>query len=146
MSIKELILNKGWAGNTLGRTETADRLNQLLHPLVELMFVYDAAVTGVGSDAVDAEMHQALSALRAEIGKISETVFSCGAIAYAGTDLEPSDFPGTGGWDAAEKREQEIGRLLAEEENFEHQIRTRAILNAVASNSRARLELIKRFG
>jgi len=146
MSIKELILNKGWAGTTLGRAETADRLNALLRPLMELMFAYDAAADPVEGETVNAEMQHALSALRADIGKISETVFSCGAVAYSGTDLEPSDFRRTGSWDSVREREQEIGRILDEEQEVEHQIRTRAVLNAVAANSKARLALIKRFG
>jgi len=149
MGIKELLLNKGWAGRTLSRSETVDRLNPVIHSLTALMHAYDRALTGL-----DGEIHASLSdtqkLLRADIGKLSETVLSGGGVAYTGVDQEP------GGSPSSDDPAEILAGLLREEESFretldgerevEHQIRTRAVLENVARNSSERVRLVRRLG
>jgi len=136
MSIKDLVLKKGWAGKTLSRQETVGRINPIIRTLVILMHRYD------GSNLPqDPTWHHAFSILRMDIGKLSEIVNSNGGKAYIGTDIEPGYF---GDVDSIVLREEEeaFTDLLAGEKIFDHQMRTRAILDAVSLNSDARQLLL----
>jgi len=143
MSIKDAILNKGWAGKTLTRQETAEHLNRLMRPLLELLFTYDAALGKATADGDAGELRREMPTLRADIGKVSESIMSCGAVAYSGTDLEPADFASKADWARLLEMEESLGQAIQEERGVEHQIRSRAILNAVGANSKKRLDLLK---
>jgi len=96
----------------------------------------------------------ALSAMqrtaRMDVGKISETIYSAGGSAYNGTDLEPDDF------DLGDSASDMIASLISLERDFrntvrterdeiEHQIRTRAILELLESNSHDRLKALEKM-
>ncbi|GIV62502.1 MAG: hypothetical protein KatS3mg044_1368 [Rhodothermaceae bacterium] len=149
MGLKEAFLNKGWAGRTISREETIERLNPLIRRLYELLYAYLSAERSLQDRDVAAAFEQPLKFLRADIGKLSETVFSCGGIAYNGTDLEVSDFDLGDSDDAILfhllDREEAVAGALDAEKEIEHQIRTRALLDVIRSNSRNRLELLRRL-
>lgn len=154
MGLKDAFLNKGWAGRTLSRQETADRINPLLRRHHELNHRYEQAIRTVG----DREAAQTISTFqktaRADVGKLSETVLSAGHPAYTGVDLEAETFKMEGDEAAIIRQllesESEFEQLLSDELGLEHQIRTRAVLSVVLENSRSRLEFLrgleKRFG
>lgn len=147
MSIKSLVLNKGWAGITITREQTAKRLNVLMRSLIELMHFYDAALASGGSGSNLDEVQATMPVLRADIGKLSETVHSCGEVAYSGTDLDPDSFSfGENGWSTVRDMEEKFIEALDEEKKTEHQMRTRAILGALASNANERLHILGRIG
>lgn len=148
MGLKELFLNKGWAGKTLSRQETVERINPLLQTHYELNRAYEFAIRNLS----DAETTERLAALqktaRGDVGKLSETVLSAGGAAYNGTDLEPDDVD-LGSDDAAVvgelvRLESAFAEALDEELEEEHQIRTRAILGVVRNNSNDRLDYVRR--
>ena len=144
MGIKELFLQKGWAGRTIDRATTIDRINPMIRTMNELMQLYIAA-----SDAEQrADMKQAIEAslrtLRMDIGKMCEVVFSCGGVAYSGTDLETDAFRlGAGQSEAIEAKEKELRQALDAEADVEHQMRTRAILLNVDTNQKTRMEAVR---
>lgn len=144
MGIKELLLNKGWAGRTLSRPETAERLNPVIRSLTTLMHGYDAAQATLDGEAA-ASLEAARKLLRGDLGKLSETVLSAGHPAYMGVDQEPSA-PATGDsttvLEALAGREEDFHAVLDAEKKVEHQIRTRAVLKNAARNSSERLELL----
>ncbi len=143
MGIKDLILNKGWAGKTIGRDETIDRLNPIIRSLTEMMHYYEFAASesaDVGKEAIA----QSQRTLRMDIGKLCETVFSCGGIAYNGTDIEPGSLVLEGPVpDRLMAREREFCDLVDAESEVEHQIRTRAILANTRANGEARLGMVR---
>ncbi|MEX0822443.1 MAG: hypothetical protein WD021_09885 [Rhodothermales bacterium] len=148
MGLKELFLNKGWAGKTLSRQETVERINPLLRTHYELNRAYEYAIRNL-SDAETADRLEVLQkTARGDVGKLSETVLSAGGVAYNGTDLEPGDVD-LGSNDASilgelERLESALAAALDEELEEEHQIRTRAILGVVRNNSRERLDYVRR--
>ncbi len=147
MGIKGLVLNKGWAGITITREQTAERLNVLIRTLIELMYYYDAALGSGGSGPDLDQVQETMPVLRADIGKLSETIHSCGAVAYSGTDLDPDSFSsGENDWSAVRDMEEEFIEALTDEKKTEHQMRTRAILGALASNAGERLHILRRIG
>jgi len=132
-AIKKGFLQKGWAGQTISRAETAERLDPIIRQHIRVNRMYDAALLelSVETDELTAQQKTA----RAMVGKIAETIYSCGGVAYQGTDLEPQDFRSTESDEDIFRRlhlvETDLAELLKTESDIEHQIRTRAILAAV---------------
>ncbi|MCH8276709.1 MAG: hypothetical protein IIA50_04110 [Bacteroidetes bacterium] len=144
MRIKDLVLRKGWAGKTISRAETASRFNTLIRSLIELMHAYDHAIDTLPSGDHTGALEPAMSRLRADIGKLSETVHSCGVVSYSGTDIEPGSISADkNGWSGVLKLEAAFSSRLKDEKAVEHQMRSRAVLGVFASNSEARMEILR---
>lgn len=149
MGLKELFLNKGWAGRTLSRPETAERINPLIRRHHELNRSYDFAIAHLDDRGASERLSELQRIGRADVGKLSETVLSAGEVSYNGTDLEPEQFD-LGSDDGAilrelTRREEEFIGLLEDESLLEHQIRTRAIVAIVLKDSRERLDTLRGF-
>lgn len=144
--IKEALLGRGWAGKTLGRSETADRINALIHDHVDLNHYYHAAIRASGDDRVVDVLQRLLKTSRTDIAKLSETVLSAGGTPYNGTDVEPEDYDLEGGTVDMLRQltdlETDYNDTLSDELDLEHQMRTRGVLEAVKSNSADRLDAL----
>lgn len=145
--IKEALLGRGWAGKTISRAETVERLNPLLLQFLKLNHNYQYVMRSHSDSAVTDALERVQKTARADVGKLCETILSCGGTPENGTDLEPGDF--NLGNDEREMLHQlkdletEFNEALVHERNeIEHQMRTRGILEAVTSNSTERLELL----
>ena len=146
--IKEAILNRGWAGKTISRAETVDRLNPLLLQFLKLNHNYEYVIRSHDDAAVTDALKRVQKTARADVGKLSETILSCGGSPENGTDLEPDDFNlGDDELDMLyqlEDLETEFNESLEREiDDIGHQMRTRGILEAIKSNSSERLELLR---
>lgn len=147
MGIKDAFLNKGWAGKTISRQETAERINPIIRRHSELNHAYSYAIDHVSERETASELEALQKTARADVGKLSETVLSAGAASYNGVELEARDFA------LAEDEGEMVRQLKEQEEQFQqlvsdelkenHQIRTRAILSVVQANSQARLEYLR---
>lgn len=140
-------MNKGWAGRTLSRQETAERLNPLIRRYYELNHQYDQTIRQINSREAASVLNGFQKTARVDIAKLSETVLSAGYPSYNGVDLDPKDFAQDGTdaelIDRLIAKEDEFGRLVADELDLEHQIRTRAILQLIRQNSQSRLDTLK---
>ncbi|NNE33876.1 MAG: hypothetical protein HKN13_01480 [Rhodothermales bacterium] len=144
--IKELAFQKGWVGKTISRAETVERLNPIIREHILLNRSHDAVIRSID----DAEGRQILAdaqkIARANVGKIAETIYSCGGVAFNGTEVEPDDFDlGTGvaALDALQKLEASLLETLDGESNIEHQMRTRAIIGVLKESTEERLKSIR---
>ncbi len=139
MGLKELFLNKGGAGVSMSRRDTVERLNPLLRRAYELLYLWRAAADA--SDRGAAERLEAmLKTQRADIGKLAETVLSCGGAPYNGAGLRDDAPEGAA---RLQNAEEGFRALLKDELKQNHQIRTRAVLNVLADNSDARLDYLR---
>lgn len=146
MSIKDLILQKGWAGKTISRAETADRVNRLIRPLVELLRLYNAAIADTGDSANLSAVQQVMPILRADIGKLAETVHSAGAVAYSGAEQTDVSFAELEiDWSNVLENEAVYSERVSDEKAIEHEMRTRAVLANIVANSVRRQELVKQI-
>lgn len=148
--IAEALLGRGWMGRTISREETVERINPFIKEHILLNHAYRAVIRVADDRRVVEALESLLKTARADVGKLSETVFSAGGTAYNGTDIEPGDVDlGNDLPDALDElveREQAFrDRLHDERRNIEHQMRTRAILELVRDNSDERLDVIKRM-
>lgn len=145
--IKEALLNRGWAGKTLSRSETAERLNALIEQHVKLNRYYNSAIRSYDDPRVGKVLERLQKTARTDVGKLSETVLSCGGTPYSGTELTAEDFELDGDaldtLDRLSDLETDFNRAVAHElDEVEHQMRTRGILAAVKSNSSDRLDAL----
>ncbi|MDA0874152.1 MAG: hypothetical protein O3C45_03730 [Bacteroidetes bacterium] len=144
MGIKELFLQKGWAGRTIDRAATIDRINPMIRTMNELMQLYIAASETESRASMKQAIEDSLRTLRMDIGKMCEIVFSCGGVAYSGTDLETGQFRlGSGQSEAIAAKEAALRSALGAEAGIEHQMRTRAILQNVDINQKTRMEAVR---
>ena len=143
MGIKDLLLNKGWAGRTIDRKDTIDRVNPVIMDLTGLMHFYEDAAERLGGAAGE-EIHAALKTLRGDIGKLCETVYSAGGVAYSGTDIEPGSLKLSESlFEDLAERERAFCASIVEEAEVEHQMRTRAVLAVTGSNGANRLKMLR---
>ena len=146
MSFKNLLLQKGWAGKTISRAETAERVNALIRPLVDLLHLYNNALEDSADGTDLSAVQQAMPILRADIGKLAETVHSSGVVAYSGAEqMGASPLEKESNWSAVLESEAAYSGVVSEEKEIEHQMRTRAILANIVTNSGRRQELVKQI-
>ncbi|PEN08031.1 hypothetical protein CRI93_06200 [Longimonas halophila] len=148
--LQEALLGRGWAGRTISREETVEHLNPLVEAHIKLNHAYRAVSRVADDPRVEEALESLLKTARADVGKLSETIFSAGGSAYNGTDLEPDDFDLGPDLDTAlpnliEQEEAFQDAVKTERNDVEHQMRTRAILELVRDNSQERLSVIKRI-
>ena len=146
MGIKDILLNKGWAGKTLSREETVERLNPLVRGHCALNRAYDYVIERL-EDRRGAEQLAALQkTARMDVGKLSETVLSAGGVASRGADVAPDFDPGRTDESMMQgllHLERTFEGQLLEERTLDHQVRTRAVLGVVLANSRERLGCVR---
>ena len=145
--IKEVLLGRGWAGKTVSRAETVERLNPLLLQFLKLNHNYEYVIRSHSDTAATEALKRVQKTARADVGKLNETILSCGGSPENGTNLEPEDFDlGTDEIEMLyrlEDLETEFNEALVHErKELEHQMRTRGILEALKSNSDERLTLL----
>ena len=149
MGLKDLLLNKGGAGRSLSRHESAERLDAVLRRHLELNYAHADVIRRVDEVDVARQLEHFQKKARADVGKLRETMYSFGSVAYTGTDLEPDDFHLGDGDEmlfGLLDREQGLIDLVEGELALKgpgHQIRTKAILNHVLTNSQERLNYLK---
>jgi len=145
--IKEALLGRGWAGKTISRAETVERLNPLLLQFLNLNHYYQSAIRTHSDRAVTEALQRVQKTARADVGKLSESILSAGGTPENGTDLEPEDFTLTdddlGMLERLKDLETDFNDSITHERReIEHQMRTRGILEALKSNSTERLDLL----
>ena len=143
------ILNKGGAGVSLSRAATVERLNPIIEQHYHLNHAYEAAIRQLGSGPYTERFGADQRYARADIGKLAETVFSMGGVAYNGTELEPGHYDRTGSEDDTLfhllDQEEDFQRLVSSEMKHkpQHQVRTLAILQNVQTHSQERLNFLR---
>jgi len=148
--LKELLLGRGWAGRTITRAETVERLNPIVKDHIVLNHHYEAAIRSMKRQDMTAALKAMQRTARMDVGKLSETIFSAGGSAYNGTDLEPDAYDlGDNGLEIMntliDMERSFKDRVIEDREEIEHQIRTRAILELVTSNSQDRLKGLEKM-
>ena len=119
--------------------DTADRLNPLLKQLIALNRAWDLAIEKCEDPDLAASSAALLKTARMDADKLSETILSCGAVAHAGVARDPLPTGPAPLLDVVDQ-ESAYAEALRRERQFEHQMRTRAVLARLEENAEARLE------
>ncbi len=142
MPLKELkaaVLKKGWAGRTLSRAETATRLNPLLRQQIALNRAWDLAIEACEDPNLVTSSAALLKTARMDADKLSETILSCGVASHAGLERDALSAGPAPLLDVLDL-ESAYAEALGRERQYEHQMRTRAVLARLEENAQARLE------
>ncbi len=143
MSIKEILLNKGWAGRTISRAETVDQLNPHIQAMSNLLYAYNLMEDNDIDSFDEASMGEHIRVLRMDIGKMSETIASCGGISLRSP--ERSLVGESTEWSNIIASEKALQKMILAEQEIEHQMRTRAILSKIAENTDLRIQQLSRL-
>lgn len=139
------LLNKGGAGVSISRQETAERLDPLLRQLIGLRRYYEELIRRTSDPEIASKLEDLLRYARTDVAKLSETIHSAGAKAYTGVDLrdKPIDFDDKEDDPSFVRNlEQKFLDAILAESKIKHHIRTFAILKNVENNSRNRLSYL----
>ncbi|PSQ93117.1 MAG: hypothetical protein BRD52_02580 [Bacteroidetes bacterium SW_4_67_19] len=149
MSFLDKIFRKGRMGRTISRSETAERLNPILEQHVWLNHYYRHAVERLDNRRLAEHLAEETRTARNDVGKLNETILSAGHTPFSGTDIEPDEIDmSSGGGDYGLlydliDAEEDLQDAIEAEGDVEHQMRTRAILEVVQTNSKRRLSALK---
>ncbi|HYE58989.1 MAG TPA: hypothetical protein VD948_10805 [Rhodothermales bacterium] len=147
-AVLDAILNKGGAGTTISRQETVDRINPLIEAHARLLHAYASVQQSLPPESLPSGLNEHLRTARMDVGKLAETVYSTGGVAYTGTDLEPGTERFEGGTASvlkalAAREEEFLGQVRDELKDVDHHIRTRAILGNVEKHTAERLDAVR---
>ncbi len=151
MNPLDAILNKGGAGKSLSRPETAEYLVPLVDQHNQLIFAYERAIETLDDRSIAQLLNDLQPRNRSDIQKLDEMVYSNGGSAPNGTDLDPEDFE-LGNSDA-----QRLESLFDREQTFRdavkteherrkprrHAFRTLGTLENVLNGSNGRLDTLE---
>ncbi len=141
------LLNKGGAGRSATRAETAEMLNPAVRRHIELIAAYEVALRDLRDRGLAERLNDGMNRLRTELAKLKSTVLALGGTPPNGTDLDPEDLT-LGATDAEivhalADAERGYGRALADVLDYpHHQIRTIAILENNRAGSAGRMGVL----
>ncbi|MDX1531013.1 MAG: hypothetical protein R3362_05770 [Rhodothermales bacterium] len=141
------ILNRGGAGFSMSRAETADVLSGLVRQHQILLNSYDAALRDLADRDLAAALEPEMVTLRTELSKIKELVYSNGGTPPNGTDLDPKTLR-IGETDGeivhalADLERAYRGTLQAEIDRANHQMRTYALIEALHQRTEDRIGIL----
>jgi hypothetical protein len=151
MNPLDAVLNKGGAGKSLSRPETAQYLVPLVEQHNELIFAYERAIDTLDDRSIAGMLENLQPRNRADIQKLDEMIYSNGGSAPNGTDLDPEDFE-LGDTDVLrldslfnrEKRFRDAVKTEYERrEPRRHAFRTLGTLENVLNGSNGRLDTLE---
>lgn len=148
MSFLDNIFRKGRMGATISREETAERVDPILEQHVWLNHYYRYAIEHLEDRTLAERLAEQQRTARSDVGKLSETILSAGHVPFSGTGIEPEEIDlGSGDEDilrqVREAEEKMHDAIATDRDEAEHQMRTRAILDVVKTNSEHRLDLLR---
>ena len=141
------LLNKGGAGKSISRSETANRLCDLLQQYNRLMFTYDAAINKTGDAELATRLDGINHGVRDDVAKWSELILSNGIAPPLGTDIETAEIEAEEEWSdvisVLVSREEAFSGSLKDEKRVNHGLRTVALLDNTSTNTKSRLSRLE---
>jgi hypothetical protein len=140
-------LNKGGAGPSLSRADSAARLLPLVERHLDLHNAYEVAIDRMDDKALADKLRALLKRARVELAKLNETVYSLGGTPPHGVDRELKDYD-LGATDAhrvhtLDTYERAYRDALTDEIQQNHMLRTLAIIENNRRASEERLTALR---
>ncbi len=143
------ILNRGGAGYSMTRAESAAALNPLVEQHSRLILAYDAALRHLAERDLAARLGEGMNRLRTELAKLKETVLSLAGTPPNGVRLDPEVHLGDTDAEIVHRLddlERGYRDALTDALDLPHQqLRTTAILENNLKGSDARLGTLHPF-
>ncbi|HUF08787.1 MAG TPA: hypothetical protein VMO47_05665 [Rhodothermales bacterium] len=137
------LLNKGGAGKSITRHETAGKMSELVRRLISITRTYERLLAALGNAGSDHRVGAMQNRTRTDIGKLSEIILSTGGITPRYADpVSTSDDP-----DqlirALNEAERAFRDELEESLKLKHHYRTIAVLETLHKNTEDRIRLVR---
>jgi len=137
------LLNRGGAGKSITRNETAEAMGDLVRPLTSIVRTYERLAENVGDDQAAGKIAASQNRTRSDVAKLSEIILSTGGITPRDAEpLSSSDDPDTliRALNAAERGFRDS---LEESLKMKHHYRTIAVLETLHKNTEERIRLVR---
>jgi hypothetical protein len=141
------LLNRGGAGKSMTRHETGERLSGLIQQLIQVVAGYDR-LAGLFEESQRQRIEERQRHSRSEIAKISELILSTGAVPpreLSGDAVLPSADSAVEALEALMEVERTFAGAVKDERKLPHQLRTRALLEELSSNTEKRIDMLHRI-
>jgi len=137
------LLNRGGAGKSITRHETAGAMSELVRRLISITRTYNHLLEAVRNEESDQRLGAMQNRTRTDIGKLSEIILSTGGITPRYADpVSTSDDP-----DqlirALNEAERAFRDELEESLKLKHHYRTIAVLETLHKNTEDRIGLVR---
>jgi hypothetical protein len=142
-----ILLNRGGAGKSKTRRESAEHLIDVMQQLIQVVAGYDH-LSGRFEDAQRQRIEERQRHSRAEIAKVAELILSSGAV-------PPREVPDDAALPSAEAAPEALEVLVEVERRYQemlkdqlklsHQLRTRALLEDLSKQADGRIDMIHRL-
>ena len=137
------LLNRGGAGKSITRAETAEAMAQLTVPLIGIMRAYEHLKAILDNEEAAQHIDASQNRTRADIGKLSEIILSTGGITPRDTasltdDDDPAQVIRT-----LNESERAFKSSIVESLKMKHHYRTIAVLENLQKNTEARIRLVR---
>ena len=140
------VMNRGGAGRSMTRQESAESLMPLVRQHHNLLHAYGAAIRHLGDRDLAARLNDGMNRARTELSKLKESIFSLAATPPNGTDLDPDIRLGDTDEEiiyTLDEAERAYRDALHDTVGFaHHQLRTTAILENNLTGSEARIGVL----
>jgi hypothetical protein len=137
------LLNRGGAGKSITRHETAAAMSDLVRPLISIMRGYENLAGLIDDAEAVAFIHASQNRTRSDIAKLSEIILSTGGITPrdvepVGADDDPDQLIR-----ALNEAERAFRDALESSLKLKHHYRTIAVLETLQKNTEDRIALVR---
>lgn len=137
------LLNRGGAGKSITRQETAEAMNDLVRRLISIMRTYERLSVAIADVDAGLQIDAMQNRTRTDIAKLSEIILSTGGVTQREAD------PVSSGEDpdqlirALNEAERSFRDALEESLKLKHHYRTIAVLETLHKNTDGRIALVR---
>ncbi len=137
------LLNRGGAGKSITRHETAEAMGDLVRPLTSIVRTYELLEGRTGDSGADEKIAASQSRTRSDIAKLSEIILSTGGV----TPRQAEPFSSSDETDtlirALNEAERAFRDSLESSLKMKHHYRTIAVLETLHKNTEERIRLVR---
>jgi hypothetical protein len=139
------LLNRGGAGKSLSRAETADEISKIMRSHIALISAYGSFAGLLDKPSEIDQVHQLQKEHRDDLAKLSEIVLSAGGV-------PPREASGSFGSDldsllrGVSEAERGLRDEIREQLKLKHHLRTVAVLEHDLANTERRVGLLQDLG
>ena len=138
------LLNKGGAGKSITRAQTAAEMSTLMIRHIELLRTYDMLIKSLGEGGAADRLRELQKDNRADIARLSEIILSSGGVPPREGLLLRGDGP-TGLIKSVNSAERELRHDIEEQLEQKHHLRTVAVMEGLLANTERRIGFVQQM-
>lgn len=137
------LLNRGGAGKSMTRHETAAAMSNLVSPLIAIMRTYQHLSDFIEDEGLSARMDAMQNRTRTDISKLSEIILSTGGVTPREADAVASGDDPDEIIRQLDTAERALRESIEESLKLKHHYRTIAVLETLVKNTEERIVFVR---